>query len=206
MPEPLNHWLTRAYASLYGADLSESEQPEHGYHCFDDFFTRRLRPGARPIAEAVLVSPADGKVVSAGRLADGAVLVAKGQSYSVPELTGIPTDQRGYAAGHFAVIYLAPGNYHRVHAPVDGRVSQIQATKGDLFPVNAIGERHIPQLFVRNLRASIAIDTESLGRVTVVMVGATIVGRIEVTVCPALLRDEDGNGHAAPPNGPFQVK
>jgi len=105
----------------------------------------------------------------------------KGRPYEVGELIGDVTDAARYSGGEFAIVYLAPGDYHRVHSPVDGRTAIVRAIAGDLYPVNAIGERHVPKLLVRNSRVAIVIDTNGLGRVTVVMVGAVIVGRITVT-------------------------
>jgi phosphatidylserine decarboxylase len=130
------------------------------------------------------VSPSDGKLSCLGRIDNGARIHVKGQLYEAAELIGSEEDARRYSGGQFAVVYLAPGDYHRVHSPVDGRVTLLRGMPGDLFPVNSIGERYVPQLFVRNNRVAIVIDTESLGRVTVVMVGATIVGRISVTAMP----------------------
>jgi phosphatidylserine decarboxylase len=180
LPPPLSRAVTAAYARAYGIDLSEAAPESGPYPTFDAFFTRPLRPGARVVEDAPLVSPADGKLEAAGTIASGAVLEVKGKPYEVGELVGEAKDSAGYAGGSFAVIYLSPRDYHRVHAPVDGAVTVVRSIAGDLFPVNAIGER-FPRLFVRNHRVAIAVDTESLGRVTVVMVGAMVVGRISVT-------------------------
>jgi phosphatidylserine decarboxylase len=90
-------------------------------------------------------------------------------------------DARRYHGGQFAVVYLSPRDYHRVHAPVSGRVTVVRSMPGDLYPVNSIGERHVPSLFATNRRVAIVIDTERQGKVTVTMVGAMIVGRITVT-------------------------
>src|SRR5690606_2110224 len=114
----------------------------------------------------------------------GARIVVKKQAYDVAELIGHTEDGRRYRGGTFGVVYLAPSDYHRVHSPVDGRISCVRGIPGDLYPVNSIGEEHIDGLFVRNNRVCICIDTEQLGRVSVVMVGATIVGRISVSVIP----------------------
>ena len=181
LPPRVSHWAMSTYSAVYGVNLAEAERPARGYKSFDEFFTRRLKTNARSIADSALVSPADGRIVSAGAIVEKTTLLVKGQPYTTSELTGISGDADRYANGHFAVIYLSPRDYHRVHAPVDGLITEVQATDGDLFPVNSIGERHVPGLFVRNLRVAIAIDTECWGRVTVVMVGATIVGRITVT-------------------------
>lgn len=180
-PKPMVDVATGLYRRAYGVDMSEAAASPGGYECFDDFFTRRLVDGARPIANASVVSPADGEIASAGSVTTGAQIVVKSQPYAVAELTGEPADADRYEGGSFAVIYLSPRDYHRVHSPVDGDVVLARSMEGDLFPVNSIGERHVPGLFVRNQRVAIVIDTPELGRVTAVMVGATIVGRITVS-------------------------
>jgi phosphatidylserine decarboxylase len=127
------------------------------------------------------VSPADGDLSAQGVIDSGARIFVKGQPYDVAELVGDPRDAGRYAGGEFAVVYLAPRDYHRVHSPVDGFATEIRGMAGDLYPVNTIGERHVPQLFVRNQRVAIVVDSKGLGRVTAVMVGATIVGRVTAT-------------------------
>jgi phosphatidylserine decarboxylase len=170
-----------AYSRAYGVNLDEAEPSAGGYPSFDAFFTRSLRAGARSVSPDSVVSPADGRLSACGRVDSGARIFVKGQHYEVAELTGDPADAEHYSGGEFAVVYLAPGDYHRVHAPVEGRIDFARGIPGDLFPVNSIGERHIPQLFVRNSRVVMPIATPGLGRVLVVLVGAVIVGRITVT-------------------------
>lgn len=181
VPRPVVDTARAMYCRAYDVDLTEAEPVSGGYKNFDEFFTRRLRDGVRPIADHAVVSPADGVVAAAGAIESGTQIVAKAQPYAVAELTGDPEDAGRYAGGSFAVIYLSPRDYHRVHSPVDGRVVFARGMAGDLFPVNSIGERHVRGLFVRNHRVAIAIETAELGRVTAVMVGATIVGRITVS-------------------------
>mgnify|MGYP003377599769 CR=1 FL=1 len=139
------------------------------------------RPGPRRISADVIVSPSDGVVESTGPVDSGSRVFVKGQPYDVGELVGDPKDASRFAGGSFAVVYLSPRDYHRVHSPVDGAITRVLGIPGDLYPVNKIGERHVPRLFVRNNRVAIAIDTQGLGRVYVVMVGAVIVGRISVS-------------------------
>jgi len=162
--------------------MEDAELPPGAFPSFDAFFTRQLKAGARAVSTDALVSPADGDLSSQGVIDPGARIFVKGQPYDVGELVGDPRDAARYAGGEFAVIYLAPRDYYRVHAPADGDITLVRGLAGDLYPVNAIGERHVPQLFVRNQRAAIVIDTPGLGRVTVVMVGAVIVGRVTVSV------------------------
>jgi phosphatidylserine decarboxylase len=184
LPPGVAKIVERAFVGAYGIDLDEAEPRPDAYPSFDALFTRPLRDGAREIHHDPLVSPADGVVQAAGRLGPDGVLQAKGQSYTVAELTGETSSDTPYRNGTFAVIYLSPRDYHRVHAPVDGRITRVRGIAGDLFPVNSIGER-IPGLYVRNSRVAIRIDTRSLGLVTVVMVGAVLVGKISVRAVPA---------------------
>ncbi len=186
LPPLVAETASKIYSRAYGVNLSEAEQAD-GYRTFDEFFTRRLRPGARRIDEVDVVSPSDGKLVAAGRVdsidKQGASrIVVKGRPYDVGELTGCRQDRDYYANGDFAVVYLHPRDYHRVHSPVDGHINMVRSMPGDLFPVNAIGEQHVPDLFVRNQRVAVTIDSDKLGKVTVILVGATIVGRITIGV------------------------
>ncbi len=184
LPRAVSRAVTSAYCRTYRVELDDAELPAQGFPSFDAFFTRPLKKGARPVSGDSLVSPADGALSSLGVVDSGARIFVKGQPYDVGELVGDPRDAARYAGGEFAVVYLAPRDYHRVHSPVDGKVTLVRGLSGDLYPVNKIGERHVPQLFVKNQRVAIVVDTDGLGRVTVVMVGATIVGRVTVSVLP----------------------
>jgi phosphatidylserine decarboxylase len=184
IPSGLARAVERVYCRAYQVNMDEAEGHLGSYPSFDAFFTRPLKKGARHISPDPVVSPSDGKLSCFGRIETGSQIHVKGQQYDVSELIGDSADARRYSGGQFGVVYLAPGDYHRVHSPVDGKITLLRGMPGDLFPVNSIGERYVPQLFVRNNRVAIVIDTEQLGRVTVVMVGATIVGRISVTALP----------------------
>jgi len=184
IPSGLARAVERAYCRAYQVNMDEAEGHLGSYPSFDAFFTRPLKKGARRISPDPVVSPSDGKLSCLGRIDTGSQIHVKGQLYEAGELIGDEQDAKRYSGGQFAVVYLAPGDYHRVHAPVDGKVTLLRGIPGDLFPVNSIGERYVPRLFVRNNRVAIVIDTPTMGRVTVVMVGATIVGRISVTAMP----------------------
>ena len=170
------------YVKAYQVDLDDCVA-DGAFPSFDAFFTRPLREGARPHSAdaAAIVSPADGRLEDAGPVSAGGRLFIKGRAYQLAELVGDPAEVARYEGGQFAIVYLSPRDYHRVHAPVAGRVTLIRSMPGDLFPVNSIGERHVESLFSINRRVAIVIDTEAHGRVTVVMVGAMIVGRITVS-------------------------
>lgn len=183
LPSVVASAVVGTFARAYRVDMDEAVQPDAGYSCFDEFFTRPLREGVRPICDDVdaIVSPADGRIESFGPIARDGTFRIKGRDYTALDLVGDPIDARRYEGGQFAVVYLSPRDYHRVHAPAAGVITTIRSFPGDLFPVNSIGERHIPMLFARNRRVAICIDSTTQGRVTVVMVGAIVVGRITVT-------------------------
>lgn len=184
LPSGVSRVVMGAYARAYRVDLDEATPLAAPYESFDAFFTRTLRDGARSVAEAQVVSPADGVLSSLGSIDEGGRIHAKGQGYAVADLVGDPDDASRYLGGSFFVVYLSPRDYHRLHAPVAGHIGLVRGIPGDLYPVNSIGERYVPGLFVRNNRAAVVIDTESLGRVTVVLVGAMVVGRISVSALP----------------------
>lgn len=171
-----------AYCRAYSIDLDDYEVPKGGFRTFDAFFTRQLKPGLRPLDPEpdALLSPADGRVEDIGTIEAGAKLLIKGHSYSVAELLADRWAASLYAGGQFAVVYLSPRDYHRVHTPVDGRVRAVRHVPGSLFPVNAIGLQHIPRLFARNERVVIEQSSAVHGPVTTVMVGAIGVGRISL--------------------------
>lgn len=175
--------VVNLFVRAYGVELAEAITPEGAFRSFDDFFTRTLREGKRPLCpdEGAVVSPADGRIESIGPVHEGGRFKIKGRDYTVADLVGDPSEATCYDGGQFVVVYLSPRDYHRVHAPVAGNITVVRSMPGDLYPVNAIGERHVPSLFARNRRVAIVIDTASKGRVTVVMVGAMIVGRITVS-------------------------
>jgi phosphatidylserine decarboxylase len=184
-PAEVGNRVVGAYARFYRVDFSECVA-EGGFKSFDDFFTRRLKDGVRPMPEdpSIVVSPADGRVDAMGAVTDGGTWPVKGSPYSVADLVGSEAEAKRYQGGAACVVYLSPRDYHRVHAPVTGTIGRVASMPGDFYPVNAIGLRHVPQLFARNRRVAIGIDApkeSGLGRVTVVMVAAMIVGRITVT-------------------------
>jgi phosphatidylserine decarboxylase len=179
-PRPVGAAVVGLYSRAYGVRLDECAEPGE-WNNFDAFFTRRLRAGARHVDPDPLtvISPADGRIESLGAIEPGGSLVVKGRPYRIAELAGGAEAARRYEGGAGCVVYLSPRDYHRVHAPVGGTVTSIRSLPGDYYPVNAIGVRHVANLFCRNRRVAIEIESnEGLGRVTVVMVVAMIVGRI----------------------------
>jgi len=174
-------WLIRRFVRLFDVDTSDAALPvPAGFETFNDFFTRELAAGARPVDPdpAVLVSPADGTVSQAGRLVDDTMLQAKGCSYRVDDLllTDLETAAH-FAGGAYATIYLAPYNYHRVHAPFTGELRAIHYIPGELFSVNAATAAVIPGLFHRNERLVMHFEA-GFGPAAVILVGAVNVGSI----------------------------
>lgn len=171
----------RRFAARYQVDMSEAAQPDLGqYACFNDFFTRPLKAGARSIdAQAdSIVCPADGAVSQLGPISGDQVFQAKGHSYSLTDLLASAADAKAFENGHFATIYLSPRDYHRVHMPFAGTLTKSVYVPGDLFSVNTRTAENVPNLFARNERLVAHFDTE-LGPMVVILVGAMIVASIE---------------------------
>jgi phosphatidylserine decarboxylase len=182
MPQRVHREIIRRFAKAYGVDASESERDILSYPTFAEFFTRRLKPGLRPIApgEGVPVSPVDGTVGEFGPIHGGTLVQAKGKTYTVAELIGGPdaqADAAQFEGGTFLTIYLAPYNYHRIHAPLGGRIEGYTYVPGKLWPVNAVGVHNVEKLFCVNERLTTWIRSPR-GLVGLVAVGATNVGRI----------------------------
>lgn len=172
--------LIRAFARTYRVNLAEAERPDLAtYRSFNDFFTRALRPGARPVNPDpdVVVSPADGAVSQSGTISGGQMLQAKGIRYAFADLVDVCA-RPSFEGGAFATVYLSPSDYHRVHLPVAGRLVRTVAIPGKLFSVNAATEREVPGLFAVNERLVMEFETAQ-GRMLVVLVGAMIVASIE---------------------------
>lgn len=185
LPPAVSRAVAGAYVRAFRVDMSEVDANGEAYPSFDAFFTRKLRGGARSIVDAPIVSPADGRLVDAGPIDSRSGLLVKGKPYGIPELIGDEAEARRFAGGAFAVVYLSPRDYHRVHSPVDGEIHRVKGIPGDLYPVNSIGERHVPNLFAKNQRVALFMNTDAGGRAAVVMVGAMIVGKITVKAIPS---------------------
>jgi phosphatidylserine decarboxylase len=174
------------FARIYGIDVSEAEKPLAEYAGFDEFFTRKLRPGARPIDNAPgrVVSPADGTIVEGGLATAGKLIQAKGSDFDLATLLDDPQASARLEGGAYLITYLSPKDYHRVHSPVGGRVIGWRHVPGTLFSVGAATIRREPGLFVRNERFITLIEMEGGGLVAVVMVAAVGVGHVTVSYDP----------------------
>ena len=174
-------WVTteiiRRFVAKYRVNMDEALDSDiASYLTFNDFFTRALNPGARPLAQADLVCPVDGAISQFGAIKHDQLIQAKGHSYSTTAMVG--GDQalaEQYLNGSFATIYLSPKDYHRIHMPCDGRLSRMIYVPGDLFSVNPVTARGVPGLFARNERV-VCVFESARGPFVLALVGATIVG------------------------------
>lgn len=178
----------RRYIRHYEIDLAAVEKPVEEYRTLKEFFTRRLKSDARPIAQGreIVVSPVDGTVSQMGTIDQGTLIQAKGKLYNIAELLGDRPElvQRFYG-GTFVTIYLSPRDYHRIHMPVDGQLISYSYIPGRLYPVNQLGIEHVDNLFARNERLVTFVESDVAGCVAVVKVGALFVGSVKVTYCDA---------------------
>lgn len=174
---PVTQAIIRRFVAHYKVDMQEAADPRiESYATFNDFFTRALREGARPIAAAPFVCPVDAAISQFGPIEHDQLFQAKGHSYSTRALVG--GDQalaHRFDHGHFATLYLAPKDYHRIHMPCEGRLKRMIYVPGDLFSVNPLTARHVPSLFARNERVVCEFESAH-GPMVMVLVGATIVG------------------------------
>jgi phosphatidylserine decarboxylase len=174
-------WITTAlirwFVGKYQVNMAEAANPDiTAYPTFNAFFTRALKPGARPLAQAALVCPVDGAISQLGALDRDQIFQAKGHHYSTTALVGGDAALAAhYQDGHFATIYLSPKDYHRIHMPADGRLTRMIYVPGQLFSVNPVTARGVPGLFARNERV-VCVFESARGPFVLVLVGATIVG------------------------------
>ncbi len=197
LPRPLLRVLLQTYVTALGIDLEETARPLSSFESFDDFFTRALRPGARPIApgERVATSPVDSRVMNTGVAHDGQLFQVKGSRYSAADLLGDAAEARKFNGGSYITLYLSPADYHRIHAPLDGEIHGFRYVPGRLYPVNELGMKRVPRLFTHNERLTTYLKT-ALGLVAVVKVGATSVGRITVSYTDTTTNQPGGEPHA----------
>lgn len=175
--------VIRWFIKRYRVNMNDAlhSEPSH-YQTFNEFFVRELKPGVRPVTEgsSIITHPADACVSQFGPITDGKLIQAKGHDFSALELLG--GDEllaKEFADGAFATLYLSPRDYHRVHMPCDGTLRQMIYVPGELFSVNPLTAENVPNLFARNERVVCIFDTE-FGPMAQILVGATIVGSIEL--------------------------
>ena len=178
---PQRGWVTteiiRRFVAKYGVNMDEAlESDIASYKSFNDFFTRALKPGARPLADADLICPVDGAISQFGAIEHDQIFQAKGHHYSTTAVVGGDAALAAqFQNGSFATIYLSPKDYHRIHMPCDGRLTRMIYVPGDLFSVNPTTARGVPGLFARNERVVCVFESQH-GPFVLILVGATIVG------------------------------
>ncbi len=175
--------LIRWFVARYGVDMSEAANPDiASYASFNDFFTRPLRDGVRPLASADFVCPVDGAISQVGAIDDHHIVQAKGHRFTTTEMIGgDATLATAFRHGSFANLYLSPRDYHRLHMPCTGRLTRMIHIPGSLFSVNPVTARGVPNLFARNERVACIFDSPEHGMFAMVLVGATIVGSMATT-------------------------
>ena len=177
----IKNLLIRRFIDAYDVDMSEAARSVEEYKSFNDFFTRELKPGMRPLADATkcILSPADGAVSQIGQIEEGRIFQAKGRHFTAAQLLGGDEEAaRRFEGGQFATIYLSPRDYHRVHMPAAGSLASTTYVPGDLFSVNQVTAENVDGLFARNERLA-CLFTGPDGIFASVMVGAMIVAGIE---------------------------
>jgi phosphatidylserine decarboxylase len=170
--------IIRSFVRRYGVNMAEAAQPDIAqYETFNAFFTRALRPDARPLADAGVLCPVDGAVSQMGAIQGDSIFQAKGHEYSTRALLGgDATLAQSFHNGTFATIYLSPRDYHRIHMPHAAKLQRMIHVPGDLFSVNPLTVTSVPGLFARNERLVCVFDTPQGQPFVMVLVGATIVG------------------------------
>lgn len=182
----ITQWIIRRFIRKYGVNMAEAANPNPAaYPSFNEFFTRALRPDARPLSNAAFVCPVDGAISQFGAIARDQIFQAKGHTYSTRALVGGDAElAEQFTDGAFATIYLSPKDYHRIHMPAGGTLRRMIHVPGDLFSVNPATAQGVPGLFARNERVVCVFDMEVGGRTVPfvqVLVGATVVGSMAIT-------------------------
>lgn len=181
-PQVVAHPLIHVFAGFFGINTAEAEIRK--YSSLDQFFTRRLRPGLRPIG-GELVHPVDGLLTEQGEIRGGELIQAKGWTYSLAEFLGHEDLAHAYEGGTFLTYYLCPADYHRVHSPTSGDLVSAKHIPGLLWPVNQWSVHNVRRLFNLNERVVLNFSSEK-GRWSLVMVGATNVGHMTITLDPSI--------------------
>jgi phosphatidylserine decarboxylase len=174
--------LKRVFVAATGIDLTEAQEDIGDYDCLEDLFVRRLRPGLRRVEpdSTAVVSPVDGTIGACGIVEQDSLFQVKGRSYRLSRLLDDSENAKRFEGGPYATFYLSPRDYHRIHAPVSGVIREARVVPGGLLPVFPEALQKVDELFARNERLITYIDTTHAGRVAVVKVGATLVGRISL--------------------------
>jgi phosphatidylserine decarboxylase len=176
----LKNYLISWFLKRYDVNLNEAVEPNpYAYPSYHEFFIRHLKPSVRPIdrAQESICSPCDGTISQIGKIEQGSLLQAKGRTFTVAALLGDKEDAQPFLNGHFATIYLAPKDYHRVHMPLAGTLESMRYIPGKLFSVNPLTTENVDNLFARNERV-VSFFKHDHGSFAIILVGAMIVGSI----------------------------
>ena len=200
LPPGLRARVLGTFVRRFGLNMAEAEHPLEDYPSLQALFTRRLKPGCRPQEAPVpgfVNSPVDGRIVASGRIEAGMAIQAKGLPYRIGELLKHDPDARRFEGGHYLTLYLSPKDYHRIHVPIQGRLTAVGRVEGELWPVNDASTGHVPRLYERNRRATwvaTGIGPDEGLEVAAVLVGATHVGGV-------IIADPWLEGRALPADG-----
>jgi phosphatidylserine decarboxylase len=185
---PLTYWLIKGFIKFYQVDMSSAQFVEvRHYATFNQFFTRALKPTARPLSnQAEIISPVDGEISQIGQIEQGQLLQAKGHYFQLEDLLAKQADMvTCFERGLFCICYLSPRDYHRIHMPITGQLTDMIYVPGRLFSVNQRTSRVVPNLFARNERV-ICLFTTAVGPMALILVGALLVGSIETVWAGAI--------------------
>jgi phosphatidylserine decarboxylase len=176
----ITRWLIRQFIKIYRVDMTIAQTSDlRDYASFNQFFTRAIKPTARPLAEAEIISPVDAQISQIGQINKGSLLQAKGHFFSLEDLLGGNQEMAAlFKDGLFCTLYLSPKDYHRIHIPMTGQLKEMISIPGRLFSVNQRTTEVVPNLFARNERVITLFETE-LGPMALILVGALFVGSIE---------------------------
>ncbi len=181
LPLKLRVVVIELFAKKYRINLNDAEKPLAEYISIGDFFTRALKSGIRPVGQSPYVHPTDSLISEAGEINDGLLIQAKGLKYTAEEFLGSVTDASVFkSGGAFVTYYLCPTDYHRVHSPIKGQIWRIRHIPGTLWPVNRWSVGRIKNLFAKNERVVVNLQTNRGAQIALVMVGATNVGMISM--------------------------
>lgn len=191
------HLLKSVFVKATGINMGEAQDSMRDFDCLEDLFVRRLKQGARRVEPdpTALISPVDGRVGASGTVENGTIFQVKGRGYKLGDLLYNEEEAARYEGGPYVTLYLSPKDYHLIHAPAAGLVNEASLIPGALMPVFPEALERVDALFARNERLITYIDSADAGRLAVVKVGATLVGRITVPYDPNLQTNRKGQQH-----------
>ena len=204
----IKNTVINAFCKFYRINLTEALETDYKkYATFNDFFTRQLKNEARPISkdDKAIISPVDGRVLQIGKCQNTQLITAKKSNFTLSQLLGSEVDAKKFNNGSFAVLYLAPNDYHRIHMPALGTLTHMRYIPGNLFSVNPEIVAHIPNVLARNERV-ISIFNSDLGPFAVIMVGAVIVGSIETSWAGMVAPNQSPNITTEYPHATFSYQ